>query len=301
MLKKVDIGLGPHHEVFGNPAPMGLFCLAIATSALIPMLLGYLGPDTPSTLLYAAAFALLFGACGQLLTGLMDFANKNGFGGAVFTTFSFMWGKNAVAFYMMAKGLKPDPYIDLATDIVIFVILAVLTYGFGFFSKLLFAFLLDIDLLFVCKLGKHLLHYSFWDTGVIVFSIGMGLLAMWMGFGALINPVAGRELFPMTGPLFYAPRRERFDWTTRNSIFTVLYKQWRKSAFDELTLAQLNVHLQPRLKNRNIVPDLFYLWELNFVHLTFENSESRKIISIRLTAAGIDLYEQLILQKYQWT
>lgn len=301
MLKKVDIGVSHGHEVFGNPGPLGLLGLAIATSALVPLSLGYFPAEGPkATFITAAIWALLFGGGCQFLAGIMDFANKNSFGGTIFTCFSFMWAKNAWFLYLMANGFKPDHYIDISTDVTLLAIFAVLTYGFGFFSKILFLFLLDIDLIFLCRLLRATTGTTMVDYPLALFTALMGIIGFWMAMGALINPIAGRVVFPMTGPLFFATKKERFDWHLRNHLFTILYKYWRDKAFVEMPLKDLEEKMANRSHGKSILPDLFYLWEFGYLHLSFEDGGQEKIKSARLNASGIDLFEQLILKKYQW-
>ena len=47
----------------------------------------------------------------------------------------------------------------------------------------------------------------------------------------------------------------------------------------------------------DLAPDLHYLMEFGAVKITFEPQTTR-IASVRLTAQGIDLYEQIALRKY---
>ena len=102
MIKKVDLGISVGHGVFGNPAPLGLFGLAIACAALTPIAFGYgISKETginSSAFLTAALFCFLFGGACQLITGLMEFANKNTFGGTIFTAFAFNWMVTGLSF-----------------------------------------------------------------------------------------------------------------------------------------------------------------------------------------------------------
>src|SRR3954469_15773315 len=141
MLRKIE--LVGKHEIFAEPTPLGLIGLAVGCAALTPIALGH--ALTPAGFKTAAMFCLLFGGGCQLVAGLMNFANKNLFGGTVLTAFSFNWIMNWWALHSIAGGTIPDHEILLATDAVSLVIFVVITYGFGFFSSLLFVFLLDID------------------------------------------------------------------------------------------------------------------------------------------------------------
>jgi succinate-acetate transporter protein len=78
--------------VFAEPTPLGLLGLAIGCAALVPVAFGW--SVTPAALHTAAWFCLLFGGGGQMLAGLMSFANKNLLGGTLFTTFAFNWIMN---------------------------------------------------------------------------------------------------------------------------------------------------------------------------------------------------------------
>ncbi|HOD40155.1 MAG TPA: GPR1/FUN34/YaaH family transporter, partial [Candidatus Wallbacteria bacterium] len=96
MIKKVDLDLN-HKEVFASPTPLGLIGLAVSCAALMPIALGY--TLTPAAFKTTAVWALFFGCGCQMITGLMEFANKNLFGGTIFTAFSFSWAYLAWSFY----------------------------------------------------------------------------------------------------------------------------------------------------------------------------------------------------------
>ncbi len=293
MIRKVD--LAPKHEVFAEPTSLGLIGLAIGCAALTPIAFGR--GLTPAGLKTAAMFCLLFGGGCQLVAGLMNFANKNLFGGTILTAFSFNWIMNWWALTSIAGGTIPDHDILLATDTVSLVIFVVITYGFGFFSSLLFAFLLDIDLLYACKVYQGATHTQVLATPIGVLTVALGLISLWVAFAGLINPTAGRPVFPIPGPLFHAPKKQGFDWSVRNAMFEILFKHWAEHAFKTLVFAELKDRMIAKVGHRNILPDLAYLMELGAVVVTTENEE---VVNIRLSAEGIDLYEQLILKKYDF-
>jgi hypothetical protein len=95
----------------------------------------------------------------------------------------------------------------LAVDIAFILIFLVLTYAFGFFSKLLFFFLLDIDVLYALRISRHftLAGSDVWKllgTGVGVATIALAAIALYISFVLLVNPAAGRAVFPTSGPMF---------------------------------------------------------------------------------------------------
>jgi len=293
LINKID--LGKKHEVFAEPTPLGLLGLAIGCAALTPIAFGH--ALTPAGLKTAAMFCLLFGGGCQFLAGLMNFANKNLFGGTVLTAFSFNWVLNWWSLTQVASGMVPDHDILLATDAVGLVIFLVITYGFGFFSKLLFFFLLDIDLLYAAKLVKALTHTKAMDTPIALLTVGLGLIALWIAFASLINPTSGRTIFKIPGPMFEAKKKQAFDWSLRNAMFEVLFKHWTEVAFKSMSFEDLKAGVQAKVGDRNILPDLAYLMELGAVVVT---TEGERVVNVRLSAQGIDLYEQIALRKYEF-
>jgi len=196
--------------VFGEPTPLGLLGLSIGCAALIPIAFGWFPTDPtkfPMFFKTAAWFCLLFGAGGQFLAGVMSLANKNTLGGTLLTTFSFNWVMNWWALDEAAAGRAADPSIVLSVDVAFILIFLVLTYAFGFFSKLLFFFLLDIDVLYVFRIAKHFAApgsgtLNALNLGVGVSTIVLMAIALYISFALLVNPSAGRAVFPTSGPMF---------------------------------------------------------------------------------------------------
>lgn len=293
MIQKIE--LIRKHELFAEPTSLGLIGLAVGCAALTPIAFGH--ALTPAGLKTAAMFCLLFGGGCQLVAGLMNFANKNLFGGTILTAFSFNWIMNWWSLSSIAGGTIPDHTILLATDTVSLLLFVVITYGFGFFSSLLFLFLLDIDLLYACKVIAGFTGTKALAMPIAGLTVALGLIALWIALAGLINPTAGRPIFKIPGPLFFAPKKQAFDWSVRNAMFEVLFKHWEQHAFKTLRFDELRERMKAKVGDRNILPDLAYLMEYGAVVVTTENDE---VVTIRLSAQGIDLYEQLILKKYEF-
>jgi len=293
MLKKLD--LGPHSTaVFAEPTPLGLIGLAVGCAALTPIAFGH--SLTPAGLKTAAMFCLLFGAGGQFLCGMLNFANKNLWGGTIFTAFSFNWLMNWWGLDSAAGGFAADHGILLAVDTLFLVLFVFLTYGFGFFSKLLFLFLLDIDLLYVCKVITGFTGTKALAMPIAVFTVGLGIIAVYIALAMMLNPTVGRPLFKFPGPMFLpAPKPGSFDFSVRRAIFDALYQHFRNSAFEPMLLADLEKATKDKVGERSLVPDLHYLSERGGLALTVAGG---KIENVRLTADGIDTYEQDVLRKH---
>ena len=196
----------PANLPFGEPTPLGLLGLAIGCAALVPIAFGALPSDPAAAaraLSTAAWFCLLFGAGCQFLAGVMSLANKNVLGGTLLTTFSFNWVMNWWVLSELSQGRAPDGLVILSVDVAFLVAFVVLTYAFGFYSTLLFAFLLDIDILYVLRIARHFApSVGVLGTLVGVATVVLALIALYIALAILLNGAAGRQLLPIGGPLF---------------------------------------------------------------------------------------------------
>lgn len=197
-------GLSDHNqvtqEILANPVPLGLIGLSIGAAPLVPISFGY--GITPQGLNMAAIVALLFGGGCQFLAGLMCYLNKNVFGGTLFTAFSFMWVFNYWTLSSLTKGFVPEPSLALAMDVTLLIIFGILTYAHGFFSSVLFAFLLDIALIFGVRVLKIVFSYHWLDPLLGLLTIGMILISLWLAFGILMNPLLKKNVFSAGKPVF---------------------------------------------------------------------------------------------------
>jgi succinate-acetate transporter protein len=192
---------------FGDPTPLGLIGLAMGCAALLPIAFG--AKVGPAGLITAAVLCALFGGGCQLLAGLMNLANKNVLGGTLFTAFAFNWALNAWALWSIAHGTIPDHQTLLATEAASLLLFVPLTYAFGHHSSLLFAFMLDIDAIYALKLVAGYGHVTGTELPIAIATLLLGVIAIWLALAMLVNPVAGRTVFPIPGPLFRAPTPAR--------------------------------------------------------------------------------------------
>jgi succinate-acetate transporter protein len=150
-------------------------------------------------------FCLLFGGGGQFLAGLMSFANKNMLGGTLLTTFSFNWVMNWWSLSELSQGRVPSSAVILAVDASFLVIFLVMTYAFGFFSKLLFVFLLDIDALYILRIARELTHVPALGMAIALATVALMALAVYIAFSLVLTNASGRVMLPIGGPVFKAP------------------------------------------------------------------------------------------------
>jgi succinate-acetate transporter protein len=198
--------------MFGEPTPLGLLGLAIGCAALLPVAFGHVpkDPTAAAAMLETSAwFCLVFGAGCQFLAGLMCLANKNTLGGTLFTTFSFNWVMNFWALDRLAHGKVPDVSVVVGVDCAFLVIFVVLSFAFALVSKLLFVFLLDIDVLYALRIVRHFEPSAGLGLAIAMATVALAALALYVALALLVNDAAGRALLPMGGPLLrLAPPRE---------------------------------------------------------------------------------------------
>ncbi len=195
-----------HREIvetrFADGTPLGLIGLALGCAALLPI--AFRAKVGASGLVTAAVLCGLFGGGCQLVAGLLNLANKNLLGGTLFSAFAFNWALNAWALWSLGHGVVPDQAALLATEGASLLLFVPLTYAFGHHSALLFAFLLDIDIIYALKLLAGYAHVDGTAMPIAVATLVLGGIAIWLALALLVNPIAGRRIFPVPGPLFHA-------------------------------------------------------------------------------------------------
>lgn len=189
---------------YAEPTSLGLFGLAIGCAALLPLAFGVKEAFLPEALKTAALFCLLFGGGCQFLAGLMSFANKNMLGGTLLTTFSFNWVVNAWSLNEVASGRIPSSAIGLYVDLCFLVIFLVMTYAFGFFSRLLLALLVDIDVLYVARIAREVAHAPSLGLVIAAATVCLMGLALYIAFAIVLANASGRQIFPIGAPVFKA-------------------------------------------------------------------------------------------------
>jgi hypothetical protein len=134
----------------------------------------------------------------------MSFGNKNMLGGTLLTTFSFNWIVNAWAMKELSEGRIPSSHVILSIDICFLVIFVVMTYAFGFFSRLLLAFLVDIDALYIFRIAREVLHMQALALPIAFATVVLMLLALYIAFALVLVNAAGRQILPIGTPVFTA-------------------------------------------------------------------------------------------------
>ncbi|MBX3191067.1 MAG: hypothetical protein KF819_28985 [Labilithrix sp.] len=190
---------------FADPTALGLFGLSIGCASLLPVAFGVTSALTADALRTTAWFCLLFGGGCQFLAGLMSFANKNGLGGTLLTTFSFNWVMNYWALSQMAEGRAPSATVVLAVDLCFGLIFLVMTLAFAYFAKALVLFLVEIDLLYAFRIAAHLLHTKELALPIALTTTALMATALYIAFSLVLANATGRAILPLGGPVF-APK-----------------------------------------------------------------------------------------------
>jgi succinate-acetate transporter protein len=186
---------------FADPTALGLFGLAIGCAALLPLGLGMEAALTPAALTTAAWYSLLFGGACQFLAGLMSFRNGNGLGGTLLTAFSFNWCMNFWALRELAQGRVPSAEVVLAVDLCFVPIFLMMTWAFAYSSKLFVALLVDIDLLYLLRITREVLHAPALGPAIAACTFGLLVLSLYIAFAIVLWEATGRLVLPIPGPL----------------------------------------------------------------------------------------------------
>lgn len=185
---------------YADPTALGLFGLAIGCASLLPIAFGVKSAMTVEALHMTAILCLLFGGGCQFLAGLMSFANKNMLGGTLLTTFSFNWVMNWWTLEGIANGKPPSATVALAVDLCFIVIFLAMTYAFGFYSKLLLLFLVDIDVLYGLRIAREVMHAPALGLPIAIASVVLTALALYIAIALVLVNASGRSMLPMGGP-----------------------------------------------------------------------------------------------------
>ncbi len=189
---------------FADPTALGLICLSVGCAALVPIAFGAKAALTADGLRIAAMFCLYFGAGGQILAGLMSFANKNMLGGTLFTAFSFNWAMNWWSLSQLAEGHVPNGAVVLSVDACFLVVFLVMTVAFAYYARLLALFLFDIDVLYACRILREVAHAPELGLVIAFATLGLMAIALYTAFAIVLATASGRSILPMGGPLFAA-------------------------------------------------------------------------------------------------
>ena len=135
------------------------------------------------------------------------------------------------------------------------------------------------------------------DPLIALLTVGLLVLSLWLAFALLVNPTAGRTLFPMPGPLFHAPARPAFDPRPRRAILGSLYGHWKAHGDRPMPLGDLEQAVAAAVPAQALRAELAYLEELGGVRLAPRPDGST---AVTLAAPGIDFWEQATLGKHQF-
>jgi hypothetical protein len=86
----------------------------------------------------------------------MSVANEKTLGGALLATFSLHWVMNWEALTEASQCGAVGPSVVLAVDVTCVVVFIAFSHAFGFDSRLLVVFLLDVVLLYLPRIARHL-------------------------------------------------------------------------------------------------------------------------------------------------
>ena len=177
-----------------NPAPLGLCAFGMTTILLSLHNAGITAMGSP-----ILAMTIFYGGVAQVIAGLMEWKKNNTFGLLTFGSFGFFWISFATILLLPALGLikAPGP-VDLAAFLAIW---GIFSFGLFFCTIRMHRMLMYTLISLVATFAMLFLGELTGSRPVTVLGGVIGLvtggLALYIGFGQVINEVYGSKVFPV--------------------------------------------------------------------------------------------------------
>jgi hypothetical protein len=195
----------PIKQPFANPAGLGLMGLGTACLALGPVQAGWVsGEGVP----FVIGWALFLGGVAQVIACILEFANKNIFGGTAFGTFGVLWLALGVVWIVETwGGLALAPEVLGWVSIAYLIFALYMTVGSAATNTALFVIFLLIDVLFLTLILHTFAGVSAMAPGIV--NVILGFVALYGSAGTVLNDWFGRTMLPL-GPAL-AKREEAIE------------------------------------------------------------------------------------------
>ncbi len=184
--------------VLAEPGVLGLIGLAVAALVLGVTDMGWVDPNAKSLMI---PWTIFLGATAQLIAGAIDFKRNNIFGATAFTTYSLLWYAVSLTLYITIftdASFNMDHY---AWGLIGFLIFSVILTIASFLTNHVFiGILISIDLA-IAFLVLHILAGTS-EALVGAFLLAVSALSFYGALATLINNMAGKEVFPVGGPMW---------------------------------------------------------------------------------------------------
>ncbi|KAJ3079918.1 hypothetical protein HK102_003432 [Quaeritorhiza haematococci] len=179
-----------------DPSPLGLFAFAI-TTLLLNFYNASITEDASTALV--TSYGIFFGGFLQILAGILDFTNKNVFGGTVFCAYGGFWLSSALYDILAVTRVLPAGGAFPVGRVVCLLIWAL-------FTGMLLGATLRMNRVTQATFLAVAISLLFSAGGVYnktcqniagVIGIVAGALAFYSGYAALLKGVYGREILPL--------------------------------------------------------------------------------------------------------
>lgn len=290
-------------ELFGNPTPIGLIGLAIGCMVLAPIEFGWTNASDPQVW----RWMMLTAGVLQIYAGVVDLINKNILGATAFTVYGVLWVCNA---WVISSGMPADPTIKGFIYIVFLLMSLFMLVGFMFVSLNLTIVLVEFNIIFIANI-LALFNPTLHKPMAVIIGILLILVAlqtMWAAAGGILNSLLGKNVFPQgEAPLKKQELKKSDDFQSikmheeiRKQIVEVLYEFWEKNGFEYTETTLVTEKLNK--KKEELLPDFSYLYYKGYVAMDEEKYKAnpQAVKWVRLTAAGLDYYAELQMNKFKF-
>ena len=278
--------------------------LAFGCAALAPAELGLTQASDPAIWIWM----LLTAGALQIYGGVADLVNRNVLGATSFTVYGTLW---LISAWMLGSGAPSEPAVKGFIYVVFLMFTLFMTIGFATISRTLTIVFVAFIIIFAIEIAAAFLpplHHAAQIVAGLMHALA-AVLATWAAAGAVINPLLGRSVF-VQGPAPLAamggePKVDNFASLVRHRILRrrlveALYGFWESNAWDWISTAAVGRDLGLELDA--MAPDFWYLYQKGFVAVDEEQmrAEPSTPKRVRITAAGIDYYRELQMEKIKF-
>lgn len=182
-----------------NPAPLGLAAFGLTTVVLSSINAGLLPPEATAAVV---PLAFAFGGLGQLIAGVLEFANGNTFGTVAFTAYGAFWWWYAFLVWTIGAGwIKPPAPAGVAATLLMWGVFTLYMWIATFkANKGVFTTFLLLWITFFLLAGGDFGWAPGKKLGGIV-GVMTGAVALYVSFAEVMNSVFSREIVPLGTPL----------------------------------------------------------------------------------------------------
>jgi len=182
-----------------NPGPLGLAAFGVTTVVLSSINAGLLPPEATAAVV---PLAFAFGGLAQIVTGILEFANRNTFGTVAFTAYGAFWWWYALLVWTIGAGwIKPPAAVGVGITLAMWGVFTFYMWICTFkANKGVFTTFLLLWVTFFLLAGGDFGWAAGKKMGGFL-GLATGVVALYVSFAEMVNATFGKEALPLGKPV----------------------------------------------------------------------------------------------------